>query len=91
VKDPQGNTLLHFAALGGDLRIVTRIVAEGADVNARNTYGESAFSWAFLMIQVRIMSFLKENGFELKDKDLEHAARANHSRERVMSLLYGNL
>lgn len=39
VVDSAGNTLLHWAAACGDLRVVIFLLEEGLDINARNSIG----------------------------------------------------
>src|SRR5689334_19920813 len=40
-KLKDGTTALHFAVHDGDLALATRLIREGADVNARNDYGST--------------------------------------------------
>jgi len=44
--DSDGGTLLMGAAADNDLALTRLLLAHGADVNARNERGETAFSYA---------------------------------------------
>lgn len=46
VRDADGVTPLMYAAAIGSVEAMTRLLARGADVNARNTLGSSALTWA---------------------------------------------
>ncbi len=45
-QDFDGSTVLHIAAASGQLDTVKLLVAEGADINLRNTLGQTAFNLA---------------------------------------------
>lgn len=46
VRDADGVTPLMYATAVGSLDAMTRLLGAGADVNARNTLGSSALTWA---------------------------------------------
>jgi ankyrin repeat protein len=46
VRDAEGATPLMYAAAVGSIDAMNRLLAAGADVNARNTLGSSALTWA---------------------------------------------
>lgn len=47
-QGPFGNTLLHMAAIYGDVDEVARLLAEGADPRIRNREGKDAIEVAVL-------------------------------------------
>jgi ankyrin repeat protein len=46
MRDAEGVTPLMYAAAVGSIDAMNRLLAAGADVNARNTLGSSALTWA---------------------------------------------
>ena len=48
-QGPFGNTLLHSAVAGGDVREVQRLLAAGADPRIRNREGHTALNAAALL------------------------------------------
>ena len=55
-------TVLMEAAGSGRTDIVQLLLAKGADVNAKNNYGETALFWAKKMGHKEIVRILKEAG-----------------------------
>jgi ankyrin repeat protein len=49
LQGPFGNTLLHSAVVGGDLREVTRLLAAGADPRIANREGQTALRVAAIL------------------------------------------
>jgi hypothetical protein len=45
-KDHDGQTVLHWAALGGNEAVIRLLVDRGADVEAKDDNGKSALHWA---------------------------------------------
>jgi len=45
-RDNWGETSLHLATLEGHKEIVELLIANGADVNAKNEYGKTPPNWA---------------------------------------------
>ncbi|XP_046567578.1 ankyrin repeat domain-containing protein 2-like isoform X11 [Haliotis rubra] len=61
--DGDGDNILHFACMGGDLEKVKLIVSRNlADVNARNNDGETAVDWARYKGHPRVAEFLVSRG-----------------------------
>ena len=48
VQDADGQTPLHLAAFGGQVKVVKMLIAAGADVNAKNNHGETPLHTAIL-------------------------------------------
>jgi ankyrin repeat protein len=57
-QGPFGNTLLHVAAMSGDVREVKRLLAAGADPRIRNREGRTARELAALVRKPRIVALL---------------------------------
>jgi len=53
-----GTTALHWAVYNDDVDLVDRLVAAGADVNARNDYGATPLSQAAVVGNVRVIKRL---------------------------------
>src|ERR1700758_2768211 len=51
IKDKFGNSPLHLAALHNQPAIAALLIANGADVNAKNTSGETPLTTALLSYQ----------------------------------------
>ena len=68
--DARGNTLLHNAVEGHNLRLIKFLLAKGADANARNFQGQTPLArlldWSFTAELARP---LLENGAEVKGID----------------------
>lgn len=60
--NPSGWTLLMLAALEGNVRIGTLLLDFGADVTARNNFGESALSCAALKGHLPFVKLLRAHG-----------------------------
>jgi ankyrin repeat protein len=57
-QGPFGNTLLHMAAVYGDVDEVARLLAEGADPRIRNREGRDAIEVAVLAERPEIAALL---------------------------------
>jgi uncharacterized protein len=57
-KLKDGTTALHYAVHDGDLALATRLIKEGADVNARNDYGSTPMQEAAERGDVALISLL---------------------------------
>ena len=57
-QDPFGNTLLHGAAVSGDLREVERLLAAGADPTIANRDGHTALHAAAILGQSEVYEML---------------------------------
>ena len=64
-RDDRGNTVLHIAALQGNVPISEFLVAKGSDVHARNTDGETPLILAAQAGSARVCSLLLEKGSEV--------------------------
>jgi len=63
VKDPQfGATLLHWAALRGHAAVAEYLVAQGADVNAKNGAGETPLQVAQRAGRSEVVRVLTKSG-----------------------------
>jgi ankyrin repeat protein len=72
-QGPFGNTLLHSAVAGGDLREVERLLAAGADPWIRNREGHTAASAAALLGHREIYGRLEDPRDEHLERLLDHA------------------
>jgi ankyrin repeat protein len=59
-QDPFGNTLLHSAAISGDLQEVERLLAAGADPRIANRDGRTALHAAAILGHGQICDLLAE-------------------------------
>lgn len=57
-QGPFGNTLLHMAAIYGDVDEVARLLAEGADPRIRNREGKDAIEVAVLAERPEVAQLL---------------------------------
>jgi hypothetical protein len=86
------NEGLIEAASRGDLEKVKRLLNEGADVNAKNKYGQTPLHWAATWGHLDIVKLLVDRGADInaKDEDGEtplHWAAANDHLDVVEFLL----
>jgi hypothetical protein len=75
VKDNDGATALHYAALYGQREIVSLLLAHGAEINARDhRFGATPTGWA--------IEYLREAGglLAIEIEDVLFAIRANNVR-----------
>lgn len=72
--DDIGNTALHVAIQTGDTTTAMRLIDAGADVNAKNKFGETPMHYAAFFTRVEIIKRLLEH-----DADVD--AQTNSSRE----------
>jgi len=68
-KDEYGRNPLHFAAAEGDLAGLTRLINEGADIEAKDANGHTALHWAASQGKLDCLNKLLENGAILEAKD----------------------
>jgi ankyrin repeat protein len=59
-QDPFGNTLLHSAAISGDLQEVERLLAAGADPMIANRDGRTALHAAAILDHREVYDLLAE-------------------------------
>ena len=65
-----GETPLHFAAIGGQKEIAELLIAKGADVNARDSIGGTPLHKAALRGRKEIAELLIANGADVNAKDI---------------------
>jgi ankyrin repeat protein len=71
----RGSTALHYAANDGKLRLVRRLIACGADVNASNAnWYRSVLAWAANNARTEVIRVLLEHGARPDSLDALHAA-----------------
>ena len=71
----KGSTALHYAANDGKLRLMTRLIELGADVNASNAqWYRSVLSWAANGARTEAIALLLANGARPESLDALHAA-----------------
>jgi ankyrin repeat protein len=70
-----GSTALHYAANDGKVRLVRRLIACGADVNASNArWFRSVLAWAANNARIETIQVLLERGAKPDSLDAMHAA-----------------
>ena len=87
-------TLLHCARLGGDARLVRRLVRAGSDVHARNAFGDSCLYLAvytvahqgFVSTPEKIVDW-NEKAEEEEDGEKENVASEDFVNFGVLDLL----
>lgn len=66
-----GTTALHWAVYNDDAELVDRLVAAGADVNARNDYGATPLAQAAVVGNVRIIKRLLGAGADVESANAD--------------------
>ncbi|MBK7114584.1 MAG: ankyrin repeat domain-containing protein [Proteobacteria bacterium] len=61
-KRKDGTTALHYAAHAGDVELATRLIRQGADVNARNDYGSTPMQEAAVRGDAALIRVLLKAG-----------------------------
>ena len=66
LKDPRGNTALHFAATNGHLEVVEYLINElKCDINVQNNIQNTPLIWAAFNGQRKVSEFLIEKGADV--------------------------
>ena len=78
-RDNDGNTVLHAAALYGDVGVIERLLREGADIEARNNSGLTPLHLAAIQDNEDNVKILIRNGADLN-------AEARDGRTSLMSV-----
>lgn len=84
VADGRRNTALHFAAEGGHGEIAHRLLAAGADLEARDVDGDTALHWAAASDRPEMIELLLDAGAEIDARNrvshtpIHYAAVRNH-------------
>lgn len=86
--DNKGQTALHLACLGGSNEMISMLIDNGADVNARNIYSKTPAEYALLYPMPRRASKLEM--FELKRIFMYHMI-ALHTADLYLSVDNENL
>jgi ankyrin repeat protein len=47
IKDFNGKTVLHYACYNGNIEIVKLLIEAGADINAKDIYGNTPLYWTY--------------------------------------------
>ncbi|KAM0668308.1 hypothetical protein ACQRIU_001870 [Beauveria bassiana] len=68
-SDTIGSTLLHRAAEGGDIGIITRLTDKGAELESRDNYGQTALICAARTGREEVVKLLVERGANKDCKD----------------------
>ena len=93
----EGSTLrnpLHYVAINGNLEIGKFLLQNKADVNSKDTYGNTPLNYASKFGQLEVVKFLLENGAdvnainEYKWTPLHIAARFGHPK--IVEILLSN-
>ena len=63
-----GETPLHWAARFGQSQVAELLIAEGADVNAKNVVGQTPLHWAAMAGHKEIIELLIAAGAEVNAK-----------------------
>jgi len=92
IKDADGDTPLHGAALSNNKDIVEALIAGGADVNARNLRDQTPLHYAAYRQAVEAARVLVAHGADVNAADYEshtplHAVSYRHNRELMLLLL----
>jgi len=69
------------AGLSGGLEIIRLLIAEGADVNCRNRYGDTALMTAAALGYLEIVNELLKSGADPDIKDNNFATALDHARQ----------
>lgn len=87
MAEESGRTPLMEACRSGDLSAVTRLIAEGADVNAANRNGTTPLMYAktaaFGSGDLRIMQALMAAGADVAARDHVGKTALDYTRERA--------
>jgi len=83
---------LHQSAMGDDLQAVSRALAAGADVNARDEFGVTALHYAAAVGAVEVMLSLLRAGADANARDVDgntplHAAALQNKRFEPIAVL----
>ena len=62
MKDEDGKTTLHFAALNGRKVIAELLIAKGADVNAKDEDGETPLDATYVFNKTETADLLRKHG-----------------------------
>jgi ankyrin repeat protein len=74
IDDEEMNSIdqeLYLAARENNVPEVSRLLSVGADVNAKNNYGETPLHWACGRGHVQVVIELREHGADIEAKDYE--------------------
>ena len=87
-----GFTALHIAVVEGELNNARILLEAGADINAKNSFGETPLHRAVITENIKVLEFLISNGADinaLKNRGFTplHKAVYYHKNESVKFLL----
>lgn len=69
IRNKEGNTPLHLAALKGNLNAMSSILKQGVDIKIRNLKGENALNYAIRNGDIRSVRLLYNNGVDIYSAD----------------------
>jgi len=80
-----GFTALHWAAYGGHTDVVELLIANGADVNAKNDSGFTPLHWAATWDNKAAAELLISKGADVNAKDIDGKTPLNRAEEQGKS------
>jgi len=90
------SSVLHFGVLGGNIKTMKYLIAQGVNIDERNVYGETPLHWCCKEGNIEIAKLLIANGCDMKVKDCDgntplHWAAEYNQHEIVSYLLSQNV
>lgn len=77
IKDHEDVSMLHIAAVSGNVRVVKLLIEHGADLNAKDDEGENALDWAtgndhtdIVNVLKKAMGMISEKSSQYNDGDI---------------------
>ena len=89
IKDEEGDTPLHYAALEGHLDIVKLLLEHGADPNVKDGFGETPLHFAALEGHLDVAKLLLEHGADPNVQGVEGNAPSASGAVALLALQSG--